>query len=274
MARRQKHGGHENHERWLVSYADFITLLFAFFVVMFASSQTNKDKAARVSESVKRALEENQVATALAGILGGTVHRKGPGNAQMRGPGGTELTESPPLEGRAQELAASMTALESQLKLEIDAGLLEVNLEPRGLVVSLRQAAFFPSAEDAIEPGTFPVLEKIAGAVRQLPNKIRLEGHTDSDPIHNQRFRSNWELSAARAVALLVLFTERYGLAAGRFSIAGYAENAPMVSNQTEEGKARNRRVDVVVLNDFGLRSEPQPGKGSASQGSPPQAGH
>ncbi len=273
MSRRKKHAGHENHERWLVSYADFITLLFAFFVVMFASSQANKDKAQRVSESVRRALEENQVASALAGILGGTAHKKGSGNAQMRGPGGSERSEDQPAGNREVELAASVAALESQLKVEIEAGLLEVNLEPRGLVVSLRQAAFFPSGEDVIEPGTFPVLEKIAAAVQPLPNRIRLEGHTDSDPIHNHRFRSNWELSTARGVALLVLFTERYRIPSGRFSVAGYAENVPAAPNENEEGKARNRRVDVVILNEFGLRSEPQPRAGAPAPESGPHGG-
>lgn len=271
MSRRKHAGGHTNHERWLVSYADFITLLFAFFVMMFASSQTDRGKAQQVSESVRRALEENQIATVLAGILGGTPDDKGKGNAQMRGPGGVQraLPAKPekPTDARVLELLPSVSVLRDQLKHEIEAGMLQVNLEPRGLVISLRQAAFFPSGQDTIAPGTYPIFEKLSAAMNKLPNKVRLEGHTDSDPIHNARFRSNWDLSAARAVALLELLTRQYGIDPARLSVAGYADTAPVDSNQTAEGKARNRRVDVVILNDYGMHGEP-----TAAAGTQPQA--
>ncbi len=260
MARRSKHAAHENLERWLVSYADFITLMFAFFVVMFASSQTDRNKAQQVSESVRRALEENQIASAIAGILGGAVGEKGKGNAMLKGPGGTK-TEPTSKEKNLfwADLVPSLQLLTQELQSEITAGKLSVKLEPRGLVVSLSEAAFFPTGEDTIDPATYPSIEKIAAAVRKLPNPVRLEGHTDSVPIHNARFRSNWELSAARAIAMLNLLTTRFGVEARRLAVVGYADTLPVESNDTEEGRARNRRVDVVILNRLGFEVEPAP---------------
>ena len=260
MARRSKHAAHENLERWLVSYADFITLMFAFFVVMFASSQTDRGKAQQVSESVRRALEENQLASAIAGILGGAVGEKGKGNAMLKGPGGTK-TEPTSKEKNLfwADLVPSLQLLTQELQSEIAAGKLSVKLEPRGLVVSLSEAAFFPSGEDTIDPATYPSIEKIAAAVRKLPNPVRLEGHTDSVPIHNARFRSNWELSAARAIAMLNLLTTRFGVEPRRLAVVGYADTLPVESNDTEEGRARNRRVDVVILNRLGFEVEPAP---------------
>src|SRR5579871_5793709 len=144
--KRKAHAEHENHERWLVSYADFITLLFAFFVVMFASSQTDKAKARQISEAVEKALSDGKSVSmppAVAKILGGTVDDKGQGNAQMKGPGGSQRSTSE--QPAYLELLPSLERLNQELAAEIKAGRLEVRLEPRGLVISLRQSAFFPS---------------------------------------------------------------------------------------------------------------------------------
>lgn len=254
MSRRKKHAAHENHERWLVSYADFITLLFAFFVVMFASSQTDKGKQQQMSESVKKALEGEKVIPAIAAILGGTISDKGKGNAMMRGAGGAQ---QPPKEtSNVVELQASLEALAIDLKAEIESGKLQVNMQPRGLVVSFTQAALFPSGEDTVAAESYEPVRKVAESVSKLPNPIRLEGHTDSIPIKTARFRSNWELSSARSIALMELL-QKFGVSPGRLSIAGYAENAPIAPNDTEAGRARNRRVDIVVLNEKGILAEP-----------------
>ena len=155
MRKRRKTDEHVNHDRWLVSYADFITLLFAFFVVMFASAQADHGNAARVSQSVRKALEEGQVKVVMAAILGGTREDKGRGNAMMKGPGGSRPTarETPPA---APDLAGSMDSLRAALKVEIEKGQIQVALEPRGLVVSLREAAFFASGDDALYPEPIP----------------------------------------------------------------------------------------------------------------------
>ena len=257
MARKKLGAAHENHERWLVSYADFITLLFAFFVVMFASSQTDKARAQRVSDSVKEALGDGGVPAVAHEILGGTVDDRGKGNAQMKGPGGSQPQNQPPSE--KVELLPSMQYLSKQLETEIKQGKIEVHLEARGLVVSLRQATFFPSGTDSIDPKTLSSVEKIANTLRELPNPIRLEGHTDSVPIHTARFRSNWDLSAARSIAMMEVLSDRFGISRQRLAIAGYADTAPVESNETEEGRAHNRRVDMVILNQQALINEPAP---------------
>jgi chemotaxis protein MotB len=247
VARKKKHPEHANHERWLVSYADFITLLFAFFVVMFASSQTDKGKAQQISESVKQAMENGGVSAAVREILGGTVDDKGKGNAQMKGPGGSQPKREP--DPVIAELTPSMQYLTRALEDDIRQGKIEMHLEPRGLVVSLRQATFFPSGGDSIDPTTYASLDKIGKMIGELPNAVRMEGHTDSVPIHTARFRSNWELSAARSIAMLELLSSRYNIPVDRLAIAGYAETVPVASNETAEGRAHNRRVDLVILN-------------------------
>ena len=273
MARRKKQAVHENHERWLVSYADFITLLFAFFVVMFASSQTDKSRAKQISEAVEKALADGKtlgVPPAVAKILGGTVDDRGQGNAQMRGPGGAQRAakEAPP--ENIIELTPSMKKLTTDLASEIKAGSVEVNLEPRGLVVSLKQTAFFPSGTDAIDPSTYPILEKVASALNALSNPLRIEGHTDSVPIHTVRFRSNWELSAARSISMMEVMAARFNVDRQRVAIVGFADTAPQTPNDTEEGRARNRRVDIVIQNNYMAsplaQKTPRPASASGSQ--------
>ncbi len=256
MARKAKHAAHENHERWLVSYADFITLLFAFFVVMFASSQTDKGKTAQVQESVRKALEEDVVVSRIAGILGGTPDEKGPGNAQWKGPGGAEKTA-----GEAQkyaELLPAMDFLNKELEEEIADGKMQVSMTQRGLVVSFQQATFFPSGDDQISEEHFNIILKVAEVIEKMPNPVRFEGHTDSQPIKaNARFASNWDLSAARAIAMMEALANCCDLDSTRFSIAGYADKAPVADNNDPETRQRNRRVDIVILNGAGASQEP-----------------
>ena len=259
MSRKSKPEQHANHERWLVSYADFITLMFAFFVVMFAASQTDKGRAKQVSESVQKALSEGQVAAAVSAILGGAVDDKGKGNAAMKGPGGVNAKPNAEAEHKTfAELLPSMRSLSSDLKEEIASGKVQVHLEARGLVVSLTEAGFFPSGEDTVNPNAYPSLVKIAEAMKKVPNPIRLEGHTDPVPIHNSRFHNNWELSSARAIATLELMTSRFGVPEKQLAVIGYADTSPVVSNDTDEGRARNRRVDVVILAKRGFQVEPE----------------
>jgi chemotaxis protein MotB len=164
------------------------------------------------------------------------------------------------------ELLPTLEYLNAELKREVEAGKMHISLEARGLVVSLRQATFFPSGEDTIDPATYPSLEKVATAICKLPNPVRLEGHTDAIPIHTARFRSNWDLSAARAIAVLELLTVRFHVPVERLAIAGYAETIPVAANDTEDGRARNRRVDVVILNRQQLVNEPVPAPGAAAK--------
>jgi chemotaxis protein MotB len=257
MARKKKPPEHENHERWLVSYADFITLLFAFFVVMFATSQTDKGKAQQVSDSVKRAIEGEKMSQVVAAILGGTAADTGRGNAMMRGPGGVRQSAEEKKDQKLAELLPSLKVLSEELKKEIEAGRIQISMQARGLVVSFNQAALFAPGEDVISPEAYGGLEKVAAAIAKMPNPVRLEGHTDSTPINTSRFHNNWELSSSRSIAILELLTNKFDVPRERLSIAGYADTAPIASNETEEGRARNRRADIVILNEQGVIAEP-----------------
>jgi chemotaxis protein MotB len=230
----QGHRG-PGHDRWLISYADFITLLFAVFVVLFASAQNDKHAAKRVSEAV--------VAAFKSGVIG-MVWRAPPGSSGLTGKEG-------PARAMDAGLISSLNALSRNLRQEIAAGKIEVRLEPRGLVVSLRQAVFYQSGEAAISPDTFSIIDKLADIILKLPNPVRLEGHTDAVPIHNSRFASNWELSAARSIAMLELLVSRNKIERSRLSVAGFADTMPVSSNDDAQGRAHNRRVDVVILNQL-----------------------
>src|SRR5271157_4072045 len=206
----------ENHERWLVSYADFITLLFAFFVVMFASTQSNKLKAKEVSEAVREALEHGQFSAAISTVLGRGKHEnsRSPANPD-RVDHSENLPPKPPPQPPA-DLAKSLDRLQNGLEAELKAGKIGLKLEGRGLVISLREATFFASGDDTVALASLPILAKIATEIQRFGNPVRLEGHTDAVPIHNSRFRSNWELSAARSIAMLEILRQKFAIAPER----------------------------------------------------------
>jgi chemotaxis protein MotB len=256
--RRKKHPEHANHERWLVSYADFITLLFAFFVVMFASSQTDRNKTKQLSEAVKEAFEKGHLPTAVYSILGGSTEDRGRGGASKNAPNPLTQKSAVKPDQQAVELAPSLKQLNEDLREEIRKGRIEVSLEPRGLVVSLKEAAFFPSGAEQVKPESLGALEKVASVIKKLPNPVSLEGHTDSVPIHNSRFRNNWELSAARSIAMLELFESTYGVRRDQMAVAGYADLFPVGDNATDQGRAQNRRVDILIMNERGAMAMPQ----------------
>jgi chemotaxis protein MotB len=263
--RKKRHPEHENHERWLVSYADFITLLFAFFVVMFASTQTDKSKAAQIQASVKDALENDHFMAQVASILGGAPDELGPGENQRRGPGGQHDLSEPATDAQSA-LRPAQQQLETDLSEEVETGLMSISMEARGLVISFQQAAFFPSGTDEIPPEAYEAVGKVADVILALPNRVRLEGHTDSQPVRggSGRFVSNWELSAARAISMMEMLVDCCSVPRAKLSIAGYADNAPVAPNDTAEGRSRNRRVDIVILNQAGSAIEAGPASGLA----------
>lgn len=257
---RRKAAAHANHERWLVSYADFITLLFAFFVVMFASTQNDKNKAKDVSDSVRQALEHGKFSEAISTVLGRGKHeaKKAPLSKDITPEKeNPNLPPPPPPQTHPPDLAKSLETLQKGLEMDLKTGKLQLRLDARGLIISMREKAFFASGDNAIAPDSLPMLAKIAAVVQSLPNSVRLEGHTDARPIHTSRFHSNWELSAARSIAMLELLRDRFQIPPSRMAVAGYAENSPVDTNDTEEGRAHNRRVDLVLLSAGGLSSEP-----------------
>lgn len=254
MAREKKHPPHQNHERWMVSYADFVTLLFAFFVVMYATARIDESAPQRVSESVREALKEDSF-RAMVTVLMDEAQNPGASNVNpaSRKKSGANKADAVLLE----QFLPSMDFLSRELADEIQQEKVQIRLTRRGLVISLRQAAFFPSGQDIIAPETYGAIAKVAETIAKLPNHVRLEGHTDSIPIHNDRFRSNWHLSTARAISMLDLLTGEFKVPGAKFTVAGYADTIPVEANESEDGRRRNRRVDIVLLNLYGLSDEP-----------------
>jgi chemotaxis protein MotB len=202
---------------------------------------------------VKKALQGESFKSAFSMLMGGSGDVKGQGQAQRPGTGGEKLNVG---DHSGLTLADLLPILSQALQQEIQSGRLALRMTPRGLTISFTQAALFPSGEDEISPDAYASVQTIADAMNKVRNPARAEGHTDSVPIHNPRFRSNWELSAARSIALVELLI-KFGVARERLAIAGYADTAPVDQNDTEEGRRKNRRVDIVILNETAAKSEP-----------------
>lgn len=236
---RKKRQGRVSHERWLVSYADFITLLFAFFVVLFATGQSDRRKKVELAESIQSAF--NQMGFFEA-------HAKRPPLFVAPGTNGGGPIAAPP--GALTQAAMESVGdnLEKVAQPEIESGVIGLHESPDGLVISLQEAGFFDSGAADIRPSALPVLGRIAAALPESP--LRVEGHTDNVPIHTLQFASNWELSSSRASSIARLLLLHANVHAEQMSVAGYAEFHPAASNDTQEGRARNRRVDIVLLQD------------------------
>ena len=247
---KKKHPEHVNHERWLVSYADFITLLFAFFVVLFASSQSDKKKQTQLAAAMQSAF------TPLGTF---DAHSKTPPLTDINAAAVTNSTPAalaPPLPCTSTEtLEETKTRLTKLVAEEIAEGRLPsggmtMRVTPDGLVISLHEAGFFPSGSAEVRAASIPMLSILAKTLP--PGSLRVEGHTDNVPIHTAQFASNWELSTARSTAIARLLLEHGPINPANLSAAGYAEFHPVASNATEDGRAQNRRVDVILLRHSG----------------------
>ena len=235
----------ENTDRWMVSYADFVTLLFAFFVVMYAMSSVNEGKYRVLSDTMTEAFK---------------VPPKSPDPIQI----GKEKTEIEKTEVKIetirpirilpkpqytyeQEMMQIAETVSQSVQPLIDKGLIKVTQHKLWVEIEMNSKILFSSADSELEEEAFPALKALAGVLKKLPNSIDVEGHTDNLPINNELFPSNWELSAARAASVVHLFTQ-YGVEPQRLSSIGYAEFRPIASNATSSGRVRNRRVKVVIL--------------------------
>ena len=154
---------------------------------------------------------------------------------------------APPPQGSRQ------TLIQAEQRLEQHG--LDLRLEKRGLIISLPQTILFSSGEDRVAPAALPILSQIAEVLSGIPNKVALVGHADSIPIHNSRFQNNWELSAARSLSLLTLLINQYGIPESRLSLQSYGSNSPVGSNDTEAGRAENRRVEILILDETATSS-------------------
>ncbi len=229
---------HISKDRWMVSYADFITLLFAFFVVMYAvSAFQNEGKYRVLSESIVQALAKPDQPTAKPAAQKFVVK---PEIAAKRA-----LEAAPPTEDlRIKSMADSIrTALEPWINM----GLININQSPIRLEIEINASVLYDSGKASLAPAAAPILEVIAEILRNFPNAIHIEGFTDNRPISNETYPSNWELSTARAAAVVRMFRQQ-GISPERMAAIGYGEHRPIANNLTAAGRNKNRRVVVVVL--------------------------
>ncbi len=261
MALKKEPEKHVNHERWLVSYADFITLLFAVFVTLYAMSQSDKKKAEEVMQSIQQSfgmvqsgapspkmnvLPSNQMNIAPSIRPEMSVM---PGSRSMRGQVKTHADE--------KDFRQIKLSIEAYLVKQAAQSKVSLTITRRGLIVSLKEAGFFDSGQAQVKPASHELLNTIAEAMTQYNNPLRLEGHTDNIPISTSQFPSNWELSTTRAVNALKYLVKNFDIDSDKISATGFAEFRPVADNATAEGRAQNRRVDLVMLSNEGERGEP-----------------
>lgn len=254
MARRRKREEHDNRDRWLISYADFVTLLFAFFVVMYSISSVNEEKFKTFGNALNIAL--NKPSGAISPVVMPEqqallmVDRK---TARM----GAQQRK---IQERMKNLNTSLS--------QVMAGLIEqrqvsVNLTRRGVEVDISASTLFRTGEAALQPGTLDVLRKVAAVLSKEELPIEVEGHTDDVPIATAQFPSNWELSSARASSVVRLLVDN-GVPAQRLAVVGLAENQPLMPNDSPENRARNRRVTITIVSPT---VEQEAGKGNQETG-------
>lgn len=230
-----------SHDRWLVSYADFITLLFAFFVVLYAFAKADVKKQQMVSEAINRAFRSLDA-------FPGEEQRnplEGPEDVVLEN---TTSADTISIMRARDDLELVRKQLEESLAAQLAQHTVTLRMGREGLVVSLREAGFFPSGSAVPLPGSDRTLREVARSLKRLPFGIRIEGHTDNIPIHTAAFDSNWELSSARATSIARLFLSMHALPGERLCAAGYGEFHPVATNATATGRAENRRVDLVIM--------------------------
>jgi chemotaxis protein MotB len=233
----------------LVSFADFMTLMFALFVVLFSSAHHDRNTVQRVSSALKNGFQE------MGSFAGGTSDPQKVSSAVPQEGTGPSPTDKDA--GTSSGQSSGIDALELQKKLsralgkEIERQEVNLRLTPEGFVISLHELGFFDSGEAQLAPGAEDKLKKIASVLMQYGLDMRVEGHTDNVPIHNDKFNSNWDLSTARAMAVSMMLVNESGVDPKRMSIAGYAQYHPVASNDTPEGRKANRRVDIVIVSVY-----------------------
>lgn len=261
MARRRAVEDSEDTGRWLLTYSDLITLLLAFFVVMYSMSRIDAKKFGRMSEHLQGAFHSGENAGQVAGVadltsgvlkvgqLKATALRlrsslgTSPDRISMGGQG-VPMTRADSVVGQTGFSATEPVSME---------------INERGLVIHIVESALFESGQASLKPQALTVLDKIAKEIKDLPNQVRVEGHTDDRPIATVRFPSNWELSSARATSVVRYLIDKYAFTPARLSALGFGEYRPLVPNDNDQNRAKNRRVDIVVLTDNLSRYEPAP---------------
>jgi chemotaxis protein MotB len=287
MPRRKRHEEHENHEAWAIPYGDLVTLLLAFFVVMYAMSTVNEGKYRVLSDSLNEAfngvphgggtgsgngpngsleMPRSQVSRLFGASLPGMPKPTRDVRAQIAAAAAEEAKAPPPAVPAAGPESGADNAGNEQLGRVADqvsaamgslvaAGQVHVRRLQNSVVVDISADILFPSGVARLAAGAAPPLQQLAGALKPFTNAIRVEGHTDDRPISTAEFPSNWELSAARAASVVHLFMDR-GIEPDRLAVVGFGQYRPVDSNATPTGRNANRRVAVVIVDS----AQPQSG--------------
>lgn len=246
---KKKHEEHENHERWLVSYADFITLLFAFFVVMYATSTNNQEKQKSFEKSVRVNLK--------LGSGSGTGQGQGEENAgQALLNSGTENKDVViPLEGFPRGKGPAETEdyvkryLDKKTDEDTQKKIQEIRHDAKGVRIALASAQFFNLGGIKIKVSALAALDELGKLLQQTDHQIVIEGHTDNTAVvTNSNYETNWELGALRAASLVRYFIKYHKIPAERLSAVSYADTRPLEKNDSEEGRSRNRRVEIYLI--------------------------
>lgn len=246
--KKHKHEEHENHERWLVSYADFITLLFAFFVVMYATSTNNQEKQKSFEKSVRQNLK-------LTG--GGAAGAGGDAGEGLIGAGEESKELIIPLEGFPKGKGPGETKdyvnrfVEKKMSEETKQTIQDIRHDALGVRISLTSAQFFNPGGYKLKFSSLKALDQIAGLLKESDRKIIIEGHTDNQPVvKNPNYETNWELGALRASSIVRYLIKYQKIDAQRLSVTSYADTRPIKQNDSEEGRSQNRRIEIYIVLD------------------------
>lgn len=276
----------ENNERWLLTYSDLITLLMIFFVVLYSMSKIDADKFRAIADSLNKSLGGSQPSkmeiannpNGPAFLDTGNMTSKATQPGKSNNPDNTSdnnlsaqssVQSSEVSQGNIEAENMSIEAIKAKVDKfardnDIETKLIS-SIEERGLVVSIQDTLLFDSGSATLTPKARSILEKIAVVLNGTPNFIRVEGHTDNLPIHTPQFPSNWELSASRATNVVQLMIDSGGISPERLSEIGYSQYRPIMSNDTEAGRSRNRRVDLIILRSKYDAVEPSSSNASAT---------
>jgi chemotaxis protein MotB len=239
----------QSHDRWMVSYSDFITVLFALFVVLFATSYRDNQAVRKVSRAIHIGFQ--QLSPLSGGQSNGGVTYSDPlqnVSASSLPLPAAQTPKSDATDASGIDLDELRRQLEAALGQEIQKREVVLRVTPEGFIISLKDLGFFNSGQAVLRSGAEAKIERIAKVLSQHGFDIRVEGHSDNQPIHTPQFRSNWQLSTARAMTVLLLLVNDSKLDPKRVSVAGYGEYRPVADNTTPDGRRMNRRVDLVVV--------------------------
>ncbi len=244
MARRRRHEEHENHERWLVSYADFITLLFAFFTVLYATSQHDIKKQEEFEKSIRKYFS----APSAMGAGAGDFNTESENRNLIESP----IAGFPPMNAGPQEVQDYVQRVlkKSMNKEEYQEVIQDVHHDSVGARIQLAASSLFPSGSAELRASSAAALDKIGELLRQSNRRLIIEGHTDNEPVHTNKYPSNWELSAVRATKVLRYLAARDQIDVKRMAAIAYADQKPIAPNDSDVNRAKNRRIEILIVSD------------------------